>query len=57
MRTLLEHDLVDQLRLMLFPVVLGKGKKLFGATGDKRTFRLTECRSVGEGVATLVLER
>jgi dihydrofolate reductase len=56
-QTLLEHDLVDELRLMMFPVVLGKGKRLFDATSDKRKFRLTECRSVGEGVATLVLQR
>jgi dihydrofolate reductase len=56
-QTLLEHDLVDELRLMVFPVVLGKGKRLFDATSNKRKFRLTECRSVGEGVATLVLQR
>jgi dihydrofolate reductase len=56
-QTLLEHDLVDELRLMVFPVVLGKGKTLFGSTADKRKFKLTECRSVGEGVVTLVLER
>jgi dihydrofolate reductase len=56
-QTLLEHDLVDELRLMVFPVVLGKGKQLFNSTPDKRTFKLTECRSVGEGVATLVLRR
>ena len=56
-QALVEHDLVDELRLRLFPVVLGKGKRLFGETGDKRTYRLTECRSVGDGVATMVLER
>jgi dihydrofolate reductase len=56
-QTLLEHDLVDELRLMVFPVVLGKGKTLFGPTGDQKAFRLTECKSVGEGVATLVLQR
>jgi dihydrofolate reductase len=56
-QALLEHDLVDELRLMVFPVVLGKGKRLFGETSDKRAYRLTESRSVGEGVATLVLER
>jgi dihydrofolate reductase len=56
-QALLEHDLVDELRLMVFPVVLGKGKRLFGETSDKRTYRLTECKSVGEGIATLVLER
>jgi dihydrofolate reductase len=56
-QTLLEHDLVDELRLMVFPVVLGKGKPLFASTADQKKFRLTECKSVGEGVATLVLER
>jgi dihydrofolate reductase len=56
-QTLLDHDLVDELRLMVFPLVLGKGKSLYGPTGDQRKFKLTECRSVGEGVATLVLER
>jgi dihydrofolate reductase len=56
-QTLVEHDLVDELRLMMFPVLLGKGKRLFGPTSDKKTFRLTECRSVGEGVAILVLQR
>jgi dihydrofolate reductase len=56
-QTLIEHDLVDELRLMMFPVVLGKGKRLFGPTGDKKTFRLTDTRSVGEGVAILVLQR
>jgi dihydrofolate reductase len=56
-QTLIEHDLVDELRLMVFPVVLGKGKSLFGPTGDKKTFRLTEVHSVGEGVATMVLQR
>ena len=56
-QTLLDHDLVDEVRLMVFPVVLGKGKPLFGSTGEQKKFRLTECKSVGEGVATLVLER
>jgi dihydrofolate reductase len=56
-QTLLEHDLVDELRLMVFPVVLGKGKSLWGSTSDKKTFRLTEARTVGEGVQTLVLEK
>jgi dihydrofolate reductase len=56
-QALLEHDLVDELRLMVFPVVLGKGKSLWGSTTDKRTFRLTESNLVGEGVQTLVLQK
>jgi dihydrofolate reductase len=54
---LLENDLVDELRLMVFPVVLGKGKTLWGSTSDKKTFKLTEGRTVGEGVQTLVLQK
>jgi dihydrofolate reductase len=54
---LLEQDLVDELRLMVFPVVLGKGKRLFGETSDKKTFKLTDVKSVGEGVAILILQK
>jgi dihydrofolate reductase len=54
---LLENDLVDELRLMMFPVVLGKGKTLWGPSSDKKTFKLTDARTVGEGVQTLVLNR
>jgi dihydrofolate reductase len=56
-QTLLEHDLVDELRLMLFPVVLGQGKRLFGETSDKKTLRLTESRAVGDGVMILIYQR
>jgi dihydrofolate reductase len=56
-QTLLEHDLVDELRLMVFPVVLGSGKRLFGETGAKRPLRLVESRIVGDGVAILVYRR
>jgi len=53
-QTLLEHDLVDELRLMVFPVVLGRGKRLFGDTSAKKPLRLADSRSVGEGVSILV---
>jgi len=50
---LLEQGLVDELRLMVFPVVLGAGKRLFGETSDKRTLRLSDSKVVGDGVAIL----
>ena len=57
-RTLLEHDLVDELHLMVFPVVLGTGRRLFGETADKTDWRLTDARPVGpDGVLVLVYER
>jgi dihydrofolate reductase len=56
-QTLLEHDLVDELRLMVFPVVLGAGKRLFGDTSDKKPLRLTDSKVVGAGVAILIYER
>ena len=55
-QTLLEHDLVDELRLMVFPVVLGSGKRLFGETSDKKPLRLVDSKVVGDGVAILVYE-
>jgi dihydrofolate reductase len=50
---LLEHDLVDELRLMVYPVVLGTGKRLWGETSDKKAFTLADSKTVGEGVAIL----
>ena len=55
-QALLEHDLVDELRLMVFPVVLGDGKRLFGETSDKKPLRLVESKVVGDGVAIQVYE-
>ena len=55
-QTLVEHDLVDEFRLMVFPVVLGSGKRLFGETSDKKPLRLTDSKMVGDGVAILVYE-
>jgi dihydrofolate reductase len=56
-QTLIDNDLVDELRLMVFPVVLGSGKRLFGETGDKKSLRLTDSQVVGDGVAILVYQR
>jgi dihydrofolate reductase len=53
-QTLLEQDLVDELRLMVFPVVLGSGKRLFGETSGKKPLRLVDSKIVGDGVAILV---
>jgi dihydrofolate reductase len=53
---LLDNDLVDELRLMVFPVVLGTGKQVFGETGEKKPLRLTDSRAVGDGVAIMVYE-
>jgi dihydrofolate reductase len=55
-QTLLEHDLVDELRLMVFPVVLGGGKRLFGDASDKKSLRLVDSKVVGDGVAILTYE-
>jgi dihydrofolate reductase len=56
-QTLLEENLVDELRLMVFPVVLGSGKRLFGSTSDKHRLRLTDSKIVGEGIAILTYDR
>jgi dihydrofolate reductase len=55
-QALIEHDLVDELRLMVFPVVLGSGKRLFGETTDKKRLRLTDSKTVGDGVEILIYE-
>jgi dihydrofolate reductase len=54
---LLERDLVDELRLMVFPVVLGAGKRLFGETSDKKRLQLVDSKAVGDGVAVLTYRR
>ena len=53
-QALIEHDLVDEFRLMVFPVVLGSGKRLFDETSDKKPLRLVDSKVVGDGVVILV---
>jgi dihydrofolate reductase len=55
-QALIEKDLVDELRLMVYPVVLGTGKRLFGDTSDKKRLRLSDSKTVGDGVTILVYE-
>jgi len=55
--TLLEHDLVDELRLKVFPVVLGAGERLFGETSDKKAMRLVDTRTVEGDVVFLTYKR
>ena len=55
-QTLIEHDLVDEFRLMVYPLVLGSGKRLFGETSDKKPLRLVDSKVVGDGVAILIYE-
>jgi dihydrofolate reductase len=55
-QTLLDEDLVDELRLMVFPVVLGAGKRLFGEASDKKPMRLVDSKTVGDGVGILIYE-
>jgi dihydrofolate reductase len=55
-RTLIEHDLVDELRLFVFPVVLGAGERLFGETSEKKPIRLVDSRTVGDGLVFLTYE-
>ena len=57
LRTLIEHDLVDELRLKIFPVVLGAGERLFGETNDKKPMRLVDTQTLDDGIACLTYER
>ena len=55
-QTLMEYDLVDELRLIVFPVVLGAGARIFGETTDKKPMRLVDTKTVGDGLVFLTYE-
>jgi dihydrofolate reductase len=55
-RTLIDHDLVDELRLVVFPVVLGAGERLFGEASGKKHMRLVDTKTIGAGLAFLNYE-
>ena len=54
---LMEHDLVDEVRLKIFPVVLGAGDHLFGETSDRKRMRLVDMQRVDADVAVLIYQR
>ena len=56
-QTLFDNDLVDEVRLMVFPVVLGSGKRLFGDSSDKLRLRLASSKTVGDGITINTYER
>ena len=56
LNTLLEHDLVDEYRLMIFPVVVGSGKRLFGEGVDTTALKLLDTRTFGSGVVLLTYQ-
>ncbi|WP_405136129.1 dihydrofolate reductase family protein [Nocardia sp. NBC_01388] len=55
-RTLIEHNLADELRLVVFPVVLGTGLRLFDETGDRKPLRLVDTRRIGDGLVSYAYE-
>jgi dihydrofolate reductase len=55
-QALVEHDLVDELRLMVFPIVLGSGKRLFGETSGLKRLRLADSRTFADGITVLIYE-
>jgi dihydrofolate reductase len=55
-RALIAHDLMDGLRLVIFPVVLGAGERLFGETSDRKPMRLVDTKAIGDGLVLLAYE-
>jgi dihydrofolate reductase len=55
-QALIEHDLVDEIRLMVFPVLLGTGKRLFGEHPNKKPLKLVDSKTIGAGIAVLTYE-
>jgi dihydrofolate reductase len=56
-QTLIEHDLVDALHLQVYPVIVGAGKRLFGEASATKRLRLTQAKTVGDGIHILIYER
>lgn len=56
-QTLIEHDLVDAMHLLVYPVIVGAGKRLFDGTSETKRLRLVDARTFGDGVQLLVYER
>jgi dihydrofolate reductase len=54
---LLAHDLVDELRLIVFPVVIGAGRRMFGETAGVMLLRLVSARTIGDGLTQLTYQR
>ena len=54
--SLIEHDLVDELRLVIFPVLLGAGERLFSQTSDKRPLRLVKAETIGDGLTFVIYQ-